>query len=74
MADLPAVRPAEVLAVLRKAGFEQIRKSGSHAFMKHPATGRYTVVAMHNKEMRKPMLRRILSQAGLSDEEFLRLR
>jgi mRNA interferase HicA len=72
--DLPAVRPSEVVAVLRKAGFVQLRQSGSHVVMKHPSTGRYTVVAMHNKDMRKPMLRRVLLEAGISDAEFLRLR
>ena len=71
--DLPAVKPAAVTAALRRAGFVEVRQSGSHLVMKHPVTGRYTVVAMHNKDMRKPMLRRILTQAGLSDEEFRQL-
>ncbi len=72
--DLPVLRPAEVVAMLRRAGFEQIRQSGSHLFLKHQVSGRYTTVAMHNKDMRKSMLRRVLREAGLSDEEFLRLR
>ena len=63
-----------MVRVLRNAGFEQLRQTGSHVFMKNDATGRYTVVAIHNKDMRKSMLRRILVQAGISDEEFLRLR
>ena len=68
------MRPAEVVAVLRKAGFEPIRQAGSHLFLKSTASGRYTTVAMHSKDMRKSMLRRVLREAGLSDEEFLRLR
>lgn len=68
------MRPAEVVAVLRRAGFEPIRQSGSHLFLKNNTTGRYTTVAMHNKDMRKSMLRRVLREAGLPEEEFLRLR
>lgn len=74
MVDLPAVRPAEVVAVLRRAGFERLRQSRSHIIMKHPGNGRFTVVAMHTKDMRKPMLRRVLFEAGITEGEFLRLR
>lgn len=42
--------------------------------MKHPGNGRFTVVAMHTKDMRKPMLRRVLFEAGITEGEFLRLR
>lgn len=36
----------EALAKLRRAGFSQVRQSGSHVILRH-ADGRQTYVAMH---------------------------
>ncbi|HYU19710.1 MAG TPA: type II toxin-antitoxin system HicA family toxin [Chloroflexota bacterium] len=40
---VPALRASQVLAILRRHGFEQIRQSGSHVVLRH-ADGRWTTV------------------------------
>lgn len=62
-------KATEVLAKLRKAGFEIKRQSGSHVVLRHP-DGRQTYVAMHTKDVPLGTLKSILRQARLSMEEF----
>jgi len=61
--------PREVLAKLKRAGFEEVRQTGSHLFLRH-ADGRLTFVAMHRADMPQGTLRKILKQAHLTDEQF----
>jgi len=62
----------EVLAKLKRAGFEKKRQSGSHVILRHP-DGRQTYVAMHTKDIPTGTLRAILKQANLTLEEFKNL-
>ena len=62
----------EVLAKLKRAGFEQRRQSGSHVVLRH-SDGRQTYVAMHTKDVPLGTLRAILKQADLTLEEFKKL-
>jgi len=50
MIKVPRVTGKKLVAVLKKAGFIQIRKKGSHCFLKHP-DGRCTVVPVHSGEI-----------------------
>ena len=59
----------EVLAKLLRAGFVDKRQSGSHKVLRHPV-GRQTYVAMHPGTLPTGTFRKILKQAGLSDEQF----
>ena len=59
----------EVLAKLLRAGFVDKRQSGSHKVLRHP-DGRQTYVAMHPGTLPTGTFRKILKQAGLSDEQF----
>lgn len=60
-----------MVAALKRAGFEIIRQRGSHVF--HP-DGRATVVPVHTGEDLGPgLLRKILRDAELGQEEFLGL-
>jgi predicted RNA binding protein YcfA (HicA-like mRNA interferase family) len=59
----------EVLAKLLRAGFVDVRQSGSHKVLRHP-DGRQTYVAMHPGELPTGTFRKILKQAGLSEEQF----
>ncbi len=73
MSRLPGLRADEVIAALRRAGFEKIRQKGSHAYLRH-ADGRSTVVPVHQGEDLGPgLLRKILRDVELSREEFLEL-
>jgi predicted RNA binding protein YcfA (HicA-like mRNA interferase family) len=62
----------EVLAKLRRAGFEEARQSGSHKVLRH-ADGRQTYVAMHTGDVPEGTFRKILKQAGMSLEQFREL-
>jgi predicted RNA binding protein YcfA (HicA-like mRNA interferase family) len=62
----------EVLRRLLKAGFVEVRQSGSHKVLRHP-DGRMTYVAMHPGDVPTGTFRSILKQAGISTEEFGRL-
>ena len=59
----------EVLAKLRRAGFEEVRQSWSHKVLRH-VDGRQTYVAMHPGDIPDGTFRKILKQAGLSFEQF----
>jgi predicted RNA binding protein YcfA (HicA-like mRNA interferase family) len=59
----------EVLAKLLRAGFVEVRQTGSHKVLRHP-DGRQTYVAMHPGTLPTGTFRKILKQAGLSEEEF----
>ena len=62
----------EALKRLLRAGFTEVRQSGSHKVLRHP-DGRQTYVAMHAGDIPSGTLRKILKQAGLSEEEFRKL-
>ena len=55
MTRLPRVTGREVVAALRRAGFEVARIKGSHHFLRHP-DGRGTVVPVHAGEAIGPGL------------------
>jgi len=52
----------EVLSKLKKAGFDEKRRSGAHIIMRHP-DGRQTYVAMHPGDIPIGTFRKILKQA-----------
>jgi len=59
----------EVLAKLKRAGFAEVRQTGSHLFLRH-ADGRMTFVAMHRGDIPTGTFRKILKQAGMTEETF----
>ncbi len=73
---MPKLRPAkpdEVTRVLERLGFTRICQSGSHAVYHH-ADGRWTTVPIHKgKDLGKGILRKILKDAGLTVEDFIKL-
>lgn len=62
----------EMLAKLLRAGFVEVRQSGSHKVLRHP-DGRQTYMAMHTGTLPTGTFRKILKQAGLTEEEFRNL-
>lgn len=59
----------EILRRLLKAGFVEVRQSGSHKVLRH-RDGRQTYVAMHPGDIPPGTFRKILKQANLTAEEF----
>jgi predicted RNA binding protein YcfA (HicA-like mRNA interferase family) len=68
-AAIPAVRGAQVVRALERAGFQVVRISGSHHVMKHP-DGRTVPVPVHNRDIAKGTLRNILAIIGMTIEEL----
>ncbi len=72
MSRLRRIRGREVIAALKRAGFEVVRVRGSHHFLRHPE-GRATVVPCHAGETIGPgLMRKILRDAELEPGQFER--
>jgi predicted RNA binding protein YcfA (HicA-like mRNA interferase family) len=70
LTQLPAVTGKEVVAALRRLGFEILRVKGSHHFMRH-RDGRSTVVPVHAGEDVGPgLMSKILRDTKLTKEEL----
>ena len=61
----------ELIGFLKRNGFIEKRQSGSHLVLKHPRTGRRTVVPVRAGDLPKGLLHRILKVAGFSLDEFM---
>jgi len=71
-AKLPVLKAKEVVRALLKAGFYVHHQTGSHARLLHRAKPELRVtVPIHSKDVPPSLLKRILKQAALSEEEFL---
>lgn len=68
MSRLPTLRPRDVVAALKRAGFLEHHQKGSHLYLWHPAMRRMTAVAMHATDLPRGTLHVILQQAGLTEE------
>jgi len=70
---LPAVTADEIIRVLDKLGFIFSRQRGGHAIFKKE--GKRIPVPIHGKKTIPPgLLRAIIREAGVSVEEFNKLR
>ncbi len=67
----PILKPQEVVAVLERLGFREVRQRGSHKQFRH-ADGRVTTVRFHGgRDISPLLLRRIARDIGLTVEEFV---
>ena len=64
----PICTPAEVHGALKRAGFWDVKQTGSHAKMTDGV--HIVIVPMHNKDLKVGTLKGILEQAGMSVEVF----
>ncbi len=72
MSRLPQVNARQLVRALQSLGFQLIRQKGSHAFFRHPTSGRVTVVPIHGREdIDRGLLFEILLECGISAEDFL---
>ena len=70
MSKLPSdIKAKELIAALKRLGFQEAGGKGSHARFKHP-DGRWTQVAVHPKPIPQGTLRAILRQAELKFEDL----
>lgn len=70
MPKKPRLRGRELIAILRRAGFEVIRIKGSHHYLRHP-DGRTTVVPVHaGEDVGVGLLGKILKDVEWTAEEL----
>ena len=74
MGDIPVLKPAEVVAILGRLGFVQVRQKGSHKQFRHP-DGRATTVPFHKgRDISPILLRQIARDIGMNVTDLLRSR
>ena len=73
MSIVPPLPARVVLRKLKQAGFVIVHQRGSHVKLHHPYSRRTVTIPMHPGDLGKKLIGRILKQAGLTLEDFLRL-
>ena len=74
MGKPPVLKPREVVAILHRLGFAEVRQRGSHKQFRHP-DGRVTTVPFHaGRDISPTLLRRIARDIGLSIDELIEAR
>jgi predicted RNA binding protein YcfA (HicA-like mRNA interferase family) len=73
MSNIPVLKPQEVVRILEKLGFVEVRQKGSHKQFRHQ-DGRGTTVPFHKgRDISPRLLKQIASDIELTIEEFLDL-
>jgi len=71
MGRIPILAPREVVRILTRLGFREVRQKGSHKQFRHE-DGRATTVPFHKgRDISPSLLRRIAADIGLSVDQFL---
>ncbi|MGH9727897.1 MAG: type II toxin-antitoxin system HicA family toxin [Candidatus Acidiferrales bacterium] len=73
MPKLPRLTAREIIAILEKLGFSLARQSGSHMIYKNAGGKRATVPFHGPKTLHPKILKSILRDAGLSQEDLEKL-
>jgi predicted RNA binding protein YcfA (HicA-like mRNA interferase family) len=68
---LPRITGADAIRALRRVGWVEVRRRGSHILLRHPDRPERVTVPVHAGAVLKPKTRSsILDQAGITVEEF----
>lgn len=72
---IPALKPKQILKVLRRAGFYVHHQKGSHAQLRHKFDSELRVtIPMHSRfDLPPSVVQSILRQADISKEKLLEL-
>ncbi len=73
MSIVPMLAAREVLRRLLRAGFRIVSSRGSHIKLYNSITGKRTEVPMHPGDLGRKLISKILKQAGISINKFLKL-
>ncbi|PIS17904.1 hypothetical protein COT54_02155 [Candidatus Collierbacteria bacterium CG09_land_8_20_14_0_10_46_12] len=65
MPKLPVLKPKEIVKILKKSGFQELRQIGSHLHLYQSELKLRVTVPMHNKELKRKTLASILRQANI---------
>lgn len=71
MGSVTFLKPKEVMAILERIGFREVRQRGSHKHFRHQ-DGRGTTVPFHSgRDISPILLRQIAKDVGLTIDELL---
>ncbi|RKX45570.1 MAG: type II toxin-antitoxin system HicA family toxin [Thermotogae bacterium] len=73
MSKLPRLTAKEIIRILESQGFILTRSSGSHRIYKNSEGKRVTVPFHSGKVLHPKLLKSIIRDMGLTEEEFLKL-
>ena len=73
MSKLSLISSKDMVRILEKLGFKQIRQKGSHKSFRHD-DGRTTVIPFHGEDLGRGLIRKILKDIELTAEEYEELR
>jgi len=65
MARRGALKARDVIRLLKRHGFVEHHRKGSHLFLTHPHTHRVAVIPVHAGDVPSGTLRAILKSAGI---------
>jgi predicted RNA binding protein YcfA (HicA-like mRNA interferase family) len=69
--NVPVLKPAEVVAILKRLGFAEVRQRGSHKQFRD-TSGRITTVPFHSgRDIAPALLRQIAKDVGRTVTELL---
>ena len=72
-ARLPNVSARQVVAALKRAGFRELHQKGSHLMLWNEQKQLLTGVPMHPGDLGRGLVKKIIKQAGLTEDQFRRL-
>ena len=67
------VSAQKIIHALERGGFVFNGQKGSHYFLYHPIKELTTSVPVHGGNVKRSLLKLIIKQAGLSEDEFRKL-
>ncbi|GAB4219653.1 MAG: hypothetical protein Fur009_6820 [Candidatus Microgenomates bacterium] len=71
---MASFKSKEVVRILEKLGFVRRRQTGSHLIMFRENDKKIIPVPIHNKDIKRGLLRSIIKQANSTEKEFIRLK
>jgi len=73
MSRLTIIFDKDMIKLLQSLGFSEVRQNGSHKFFAH-SNGRCTVVPVHGKDLKRGLIKGILNDIGITDDEYEEIR
>jgi predicted RNA binding protein YcfA (HicA-like mRNA interferase family) len=71
---LPSCTARDVDRALKRGGFSVVHQRCSHRYYASPRTGKIaTTVPMHPGDIKRSLLKKIIQDAGLTEDEFREL-
>ena len=73
MSRLPNLNARKVVAALKHAGFVEDGQRGSHLYFWHEQKRLTTSVPIHGGDLKRGLMKKIIQQSGLTEEQFRKL-